>query len=107
MCQHDLFVQHSCVITRRDGAFLIEALRLQTWKYQFISLILPNILPKLFELGTIYNWHQPTSGGGRFRKKLTNDDQKLGLGDGGLVKVDINKMAELLEDQHTEKQAEC
>ena len=69
-----------------------------------MSLVLPNILPKLFKLGTIHNWRQPISGGGRFRKKLTNVDQKLGLGEGGLVKVDIHKMKEILEDENTGKQ---
>ena len=72
---------------------------------EIITLILPNIPSKLFKLGTIHNWRQLISGGGRFRKKLTNVEQKLGLGEGTLVKVDVHKMKEILEDENTEKQA--
>ena len=36
---------------------------------------------------------------------LTNVDQKVGLGEGTLVKVDAHKMKEILEDENTEKQA--
>ena len=42
---------------------------------------------------------------GRFRKKLTNVDQKLGLGEEGLVKGDVHRMKEILKDENTDKQA--
>ena len=107
MSQHGVFVQYSCGISRRDGAIIIEVLKMQTKKS--ISLILPNILPKLFKLGTIHNWRQLMSCGGSFRKKLTNADQKLRLGEGagagaGLATGDVHMMKEILEDENTEKQ---
>ena len=43
-------------------------------------------------------------GEGGLEKKLTNVDQTLGLGEGGLVKFDIHKMKEILEDENIEKQ---
>ena len=47
---------------------------------------------------------------GSFRKKLTNADQKLRLGEvggAGLATGDVHKMKEILEDENTEKQAKC
>ena len=59
----------------------------------------------MFKLGTIHNWRQLIIGGGRFRKMLTNANQKLGLVEATSVKVDVHKMKEILEDENTEKQA--
>ena len=45
--------------------------------------------------------------GGRLRKKLTNVDKKLRLGEGGLVTGEVHRMTEVLKDENSEKQAKC
>ena len=105
MSQHGAFFQHSSGISRRNGAILIKVLRLQTKKILVYLSHFTQYSSKLFKLGNIDNWRQLMSCWGRFRKKLTNVDQKLGLGEEGLVKGDVHRMKEILKDENTDKQA--
>ena len=69
------------------------------WCNSYWSLKVTNIKTLVFSLSF---WRQLIREGGRFRKKLANIDQKLGLGEGGSVKVDIHKMKEILEEENSE-----